>query len=312
MKPETLKDQVDLIAGDFADDLTEFLGGQFESFVLASRPRRHLWLALLDIAPSAAKSALVRFGWEAEPAELISWVLDEPTPSLWPVLRRCMPAPALRKGSYLQIALHLRARPRTGRVWCQVGAMRVADWAATLALSPDLIEPSVIALMDGDDRRARAVSDLWTLATDNGRDRSNLRQAICAATDMCGLENLLARSVQADHLPASPMPDEPALLPIRTAKQLSAFGHQLKNCMGRTRGGIGFRDRSHAFFIWRDASEGDAMIRVVPDHLGWRLAEIRHANNRPPSAALHRRIADAFSAVAVRDRPDLNDLLMAL
>lgn len=312
MKPETLKDQVDLIAGDFADDLAEFLGGQFESFVLSSRSRRHLWLALLDIAPSAAKSALVRFGWKAGPAELIDWVLDEPTPLLWPVLRRCMPAPALRKGWYIQIARHLRVRQRTGRVWCHVGAMRVDDWAATLALSPYLIEPSVIALMDGDDRRARAVSDLWTLATDNGRDPSNLRQAICAATDLIGLETLLARALQADQLPLAPMPAEPALLAIRTAKQLSGFGHQLRNCTARSRNSVGFRDRSHAFFMWRGEAEGDAMVRVVPDTLGWRLAEVRLANNKRPSEALYRRIVGAFETVKVRARPDLNEMLMAI
>lgn len=297
MNSETLKDQVDLIAADFSDDLSDFLGGQFEHFVLSSRPRRHLWLALLDISPAAAKSALVRFGWDAEPAELINWVLDEQTPLLWPVLRRCMPAAALRKGWYLQAARHLRIRPRTGRIWCHVGSMRLTDWAATLALSPNLIEPSVITLMDGDERRARAVSDLYALAVGNGRDSSSLRQAICAATDMIGLETLLARSIQADQLPVAPMPDEAALLPIRTAKQLSTFGHQLRNCMARTRGSMGFRDRSHAFFMWRGEAEGDAMVRVAPDHLGWRLAEVRLANNRRPSPALYRRIADAFADV---------------
>jgi hypothetical protein len=166
--------------------------------------------------------------------------------------------------------------------------------------------------MDGDERRARAVSDLWVLATSNGRDPSNLRQAICAATEMTGLENLLARSVQADQLPIAPMPEEPALVPIRTAKQLSAFGHHLRNCMARTRGQVGFRDRSHAFFMWRGDAEGDVMLRVASDHLGWRLAEARLANNKRPSPGLQQRIVAAFETVGVRDRPDLNDLLMAL
>lgn len=312
MNSENLKDQVDLIAGDFSDDISELLNGQLASLVLSPRPLRHLWLALLDLAPSAAKSALVRFGWDAEPAELVNWVLDDPTPLLWPVLRRSMPAQALKRGCYIQIVGHLRTRPRTARVWARMGAMRASDWAATLALSPSLIEASVITLMDGDERRARAVSHLYALAVGNGRDPTNLRHAICAATDMIGLESLLSRSIQGDQLPIAPMPEEPALLVIHTAKQLSAFGHQLRNCMARTRGSIGFRDRSHAFFMWRGEAEGDAMIRVAPDHLGWRLAEVRLASNKRPSPALYHRVADAFETVGVRDRPDLNDLLMAL
>lgn len=305
-----LQDQLDLIAGEFSCALSGLLGGQVEAFVLSPRGRRHLWLALIEISPAKSKSALIRFGWDADPATLINWVIDQPSPLLWPVLRRCMPAQALQKGWYSQIASHLSVRPRTGRVWCQVGSMRLRDWGASLALSPDLIERSVIGLMDGDERRAAAVNDLWALAVDNGRDPSNLRQAICSAKDMIGLEAVLSRSVQADQLPLAPMPEEPAVLAIRTAKQLSAFGHQLRNCMARGRGSMGLRDRSHAFFLWRGEAEGDAMVRVTPDHLGWRLAEVRLANNKRPSSDLQRRIASAFGTVGVRDRPDLNDLLM--
>lgn len=311
MTIDNLADQVDLIAGEFSEDITEFLGGNVEPFVLASRARRHLWLALLDIAPAAARSGLVRHGWDAEPSTIINWVLEDCPLLLWAVLRRCMPAPALPRNWYFQLATQLRERPRTGRVLCQLGSMNRNELAVTLALPSDLIEPSVIALMRGNVTRAEAVRDLWSLALDQGRNPLDLRRAICDATDMDGLEGLLIRSVQGNLLPVAPVPDDPAVLPIRTARQLSHWGHSLRNCT-RSRGGLSLRDRSHAFFIWLGDVEGDVMVRCAPDHLGWRIAEARLTANRPPSERLYRRIAAAFESVGVRHRPDLSDLLMAL
>jgi hypothetical protein len=289
------------------------LGGIVEPFVLASRARRHLWLALIEIAPAQARSGLVRFGFDADPRKLLDWVLDEPPPLLWPVLRRCMPAAALPKGFYSQIATHLRVRPRSGRVWLQGRSMLRNEWATTLALPPDLIEPSVIALMNGNIDRAEAVRDLWNLALDQGRDPSNLRRAICDASDMDKMERLLTRAVQADFLPVAPIPPEPSVRALRTRAELESAGRVMQNCMSRS-GGFGLRRKSDAFFIWQGDPEGDVMVRCSQDHhLGWwRLAEIRLKNNRNPSEPLRRRIAEAFASVAVRDRPDVDSLLLAL
>ena len=315
MTIDNLKDQLDLIAGDFSEDISEFLGGGgVKPFVLACRARRALWLALIEVAPAQARSGLVRFGFDADPAELISWTFDVPPPMLWPVLRRCMPAAALPKGFYNQIAEHLRVRARTGRVWVQIGSMDRNEWAATLALPADLIERSVISLMSGNVGRAEAVSDLWRMALDQpGRDPSNLRRAICEAADTDKLEALLRRAVQADQLPVAPTPDEPAIRRIQTKRQLETYGHRLRNCMARSQS-FGLRNRSDAFFIWMDEAEGDVMVRCEQDHhMGWwRLAEARLKNNRRPSEDLRRKIACAFESVGVRDRPSLGDLLLAL
>lgn len=43
----TYRDQVELLAGEYADDLFEFLGGNVE-FILATRARRHFWLCMLE------------------------------------------------------------------------------------------------------------------------------------------------------------------------------------------------------------------------------------------------------------------------
>ena len=314
MTTDNLTDQLDLIAGDFSKDIAEFLGGGgVKPFVLASRARRALWVALIEIAPAQARSGLVRFGFDADPQTLLNWVLDEPPPLLWPVIRRCMPAAALPKGWYSQIATHLRMRPRTGRVWLQGKSMRRNEWATTLALPPDLIEPSVIALMNGNIDRAEAVRDLWDLAQDQGRDPSNLRRAICDAKDMDRLENLLKRAVQADALPAAPIPAVPSVRALRTRAELETAGRTMHNCMSRS-SGFGLRRKSDAYFMWLGDPEGDVMVRCSQDHhLGfWRLAEIRLKNNRNPSEPLRRRIAEAFASVAVRDRPDVDSLLLAL
>lgn len=314
MTTYVLTDQLDLIAGDFAKDISEFLGGNAECFVLASRARRHLWTALFEIAPGQARSGLVRFGFDADAVELIEWTLDDPPPMLWPVLRRCMPAAALPKGFYTRVAEHLRVRPRTGRVWVQIGAMDRNEWAASLALPPDVIERSVVSLMSGDVGRAEAVRDLWGMALDQpGRDRSNLRRAICEAANMEKLEALLRRAVQADQLPVAPTPDEPAIRRIETKRQLETYGHLLGNCMARSQG-FGLRNRADAFFMWLGEAEGDVMVRCEKDHhMGWwRLAEARLKNNRRPSEHLRRKIACAFESVGVRDRPSLGDLLLAL
>lgn len=309
-----LADQIKLIAGEYADDISEFLGDRIECFALASRPRRHLWLALIETALPQAQSGLVRFGFDGKPAELIRWSFDAPPPMLWPVLRRCMPASVLPKGSYSRIVDHLKIRTRTGRVLVQTGAMERDEWAATLALPAELIERSVISLMAGNARRAEAVSDLWFMALDHpGRDASNLRRAICEAGDTEKLEALLRRAVQADHLPAAPTPDERAVRPILTKRELETYGHRLRNCMARSQG-FGLRNRNDAFFIWADETEGDVMIRCEQDHnMGcWRLAEARLKSNRLPSEALRRDIACAFASVGIRDRPSLGDLLLAL
>ncbi|MDP3460484.1 MAG: hypothetical protein Q8S09_14540 [Hyphomonas sp.] len=188
------------------------------------------------------------------------------------------------------------------------------EWAATLALPPDLIERSVITLMSGNVGRARAVHDLWGMVLDQpGRDPSNLRRAISKATDTDKLEALLRRAVQADQLPRAPTPSDPAIRPIETKRQLEAYGYMLQNCMRRSEG-FGLRSRSDAFFIWMGEAEGDVMIRCEQDcHMGWwRLAEARLKRNRRPSDDLRRKIACAFEAVGVRDRPSVSDLLLAL
>lgn len=309
----SLNDQAYLIAGNFSEDVAEFFNDQTHLFILSSRAHRHLWLALIDTAPAAAKSALVRFGFDADPLQLTRWVLDDAPPLLWPVLRRCMPAQALSKGWYVRIIEQLRARPRSGRVWCQVGQMGLNDWAVNLALPTVLIEPSVISLMAGNLDRAEAVRDLWNIALDQGGEQTNLRRAICDAKDMESLERLLARFVQADHLPLAPVPDGSPVRPLRTKKELESAGRAMQNCMARA-AGFGLRRKSDAFLMWLGDPEGDVMIRCSQDHhMGWwRLSEIRLRNNRPPSEGLRRRIAEAFASVAVRERPDVDSLLQAL
>lgn len=316
MTIDNFTDQLNLIAGNFSKDISEFFSGHVEpfAFILAPRARRHLWLALIEISPAQARSGLVRFGFDADPAELVKWTFDNPPPMLWPVLRRCMPAAALPRGFYSQIAEHLWVRARTGRVWAQIGSMERNEWAATLALPAHLIERSVISLMSGNVGRAEAVSDLWGVALDQpGRDPSNLRRAICEAADTEKLEALLRRAVQADQLPIAPTPDEHAIRPILTKRQLETYGHRLRNCMARSQS-FGLRNRSDAFFLWVDEAEGDVMIRCEQDHhMGWwRLAEARLKNNRRPSDDLRRKIACAFESVGVRDRPSVSDLLLAL
>ncbi|WP_123288427.1 hypothetical protein [Brevundimonas halotolerans] len=306
------RDQIELIAGEYAEDIFQSFGGTVEPFLLSSRSRRHLWLALLEIYPSGAKSALVRFGFDAAPIRLIDWALETAPPLLWPVIRRCMPASVLSKGAYSQIASHLRARPRSGRVWLQMGTMTRRDWAAALALPDCLVEKSVLELMAGNEARALAVRDLWNLAIDQGRDPSNLRRAICTATSMDAVELIFTRSLSADQLPEAPVPSASQILPIRTKRSLMQHGQSMKNCMGRSFGaGFGVRSRNDAFFMWLGDPEGPAMIRLTYD-IDWRLSEVKLTGNARPPDILYRRIVDAFSTVGVKDRPDVSDLLLAL
>lgn len=305
-------DQVELIAGEYAEDIFEFFGGTVEPFLLSSRARRHLWLALLEIYPSGAKSALVRFGFDGCPAQLMDWVLEAAPSLLWPVIRRCMPASGLSKGTYSQIASHLRARHRSGRVWLQTGTMTRREWVAALTLPDCLVEKSVLALMAGNEARALAVRDLWNLAIDQGRDPSNLRRAICTSNSMEAVELILTRALQADRLPEAPVPSASQILPIRTKRALMQHGQSMKNCMGRSFGaGFGLRSRNDAFFMWLGDPEGPAMIRLTYD-IGWRLSEVKLAENARPPDTLYRRIAEAFSTVGVKNRPDVSDLLLAL
>lgn len=196
---------------------------------------------------------------------------------------------------------------------CQIGSLDRETVAVILALPPELVEQRLVALVDRDLHRAQAICALWNVAIQQGEHPSNLRSAICRAPDRGSLETLLTKAVQADQLPTAPCPDHPNVLAIRTAKELSSYGHGMRNCMARTRGGFGLRDQNRAFFMWNDPSgEGTAMIAASPDQLGWRLAEVRLANNRRPSPATLRQIVEAFEQVGIRDRPELGDLLMAL
>lgn len=310
----TYRDQVALLAGEYADDLFEFLNGNMEPYILAARAKRHLWLAAMALSPgtAAAKSALVRFGWDADPTVLLSWIEDRPTPLLWPVLRRCMPAAALPEGFYRQIAARLQARPRTARVWLSLGSMPRQTWACTLALPDELIEPSVITLMNGNLARAEAVRELWALAMSQRREPANLARAIRSAKNLDGLERLLTKAVDGDRLPVAPLPPSPEVRALKTAGELSKWAYRLGNCMRRSRA-FAFRERTDAFFIWlADEPDGPAMIRVARDQAGLRLAEVKVASNRKPSDRLYQQIVAAFASVNVPSRPSADDMLMAL
>lgn len=196
---------------------------------------------------------------------------------------------------------------------CQIGEMDQATIAVILALPPDLVEKRLVALVDSDVRRARAIHALWLAALEQGRHPLDLRSAICRASDRSSLEALLTRAVQADQLPNGPCPTHPNIAAIKTAKDLSRFGHLMRNCTARTRGSFGLRDRNRAFFVWNDHSGvGPAMIAASSDQLGWRLSEIKLAGNRPPPASMLLQIEEAFATVGIRARADLDDLLMAL
>ena len=307
----TYRDQVELLAGEYADDLFEFLNGNMEPYILGARAQRHFWLCMLEANHATAKSALVRFGFDGPPHKIVDWVFASPPPLLWPVIRRCMPAANLPKGSYQRIATHLLERPRSGRVWLQSKNMSQKDWAAALALPGPLIETSVLRLMAGSKERACAVRELFHLSVDQGRDPANLRQAICNANDLEGLEAVLTRTVDADQLPVAPVPAVSQILPLRTKKALMQHGHFMRNCAARPFGGFGMRARGDAFYMWLGDPEGPAMVRLTHD-VGWRLSEVKLAENARPPDSLYRRIVEAFATVGVKDRPDVTDLLMAL
>jgi len=307
-----IQDQLNFLAGDLADQVAVLLGDRADRFCVAPRARRHLWLALVEIAPSAAMSGLLRFGFDARPRDLIGWVIDYPSPWLWSLLRRCMPAEPLPAGSYLKLYAALDERPRTGQVLSQLGRQSIQGWATIFTLPPCLIEASIVRLIGSTPRRAEALGELWRLALDLGRDPSNLRRALCSAKDTEAMEAVLAKAVQADQLILAPQPNRPEVKPISTAKELSGYGFALQNCMARRRGPFSLRPEATAFFIWNDEDEGPVMVSARTDHVGWRLVEVRRTRNGRPSDHLFRRIVDAFEGVGVRNRPDISDLLMAI
>ena len=266
LKPDDCKDQLNFLAGDLGPSMALLFGHQPQAFCVAPRHRRHLWLALTDIAPSAAQSGLVRFGFDAPADTLINWAIDRPSPWLAPVLRRCMPQESLPRGWYRRLHNEILDRPRTGRVLCQAGELSVLGIEAIFSLPASLVERSVITLVNGNVRRAEAVRELWQVALDRGRDASNLRRAICMAKDTEALEMLLMRAVQADRLPVSPHPEVPELRKVGTAKELVSFGIELKNCMSQVRGPFGLRRPATSYFIWADPAEGSVMLSVCADH----------------------------------------------
>jgi hypothetical protein len=308
-----LIDQVELLAGEFAGDVVDLLGGRVSPFVNASRFRRHAWLSMLDISTGAARSAIVRFGFEGRPSDQLDWVAARTSPMFCGVLRRCMPPTSLPRGSYKALHDHLYHRPRSGRVMCQVGQIDREGLAVVLALPPAIVERRVLELMNGDLDRAKAVTTLWEIALELGHAHpADLRAAICRAQDCAALESLLAKAVLARELPVAPTPDDPDIVPIRTAKELSSYGFQLQNC-ARSRVSFGIRERGRAFFMWiGDDPQGPAMISVSPDQLGWRLDEIRQKSNRRPPAYVLERIEAAFRPLGIRRRDDLAGMLFAI
>ena len=197
---------------------------------------------------------------------------------------------------------------------CQVGQMDREGLAVVLALPPAILERQVLQLMNGDLDRANAVTTLWEIALELGHAHpADLRAAICRAPNCASLESLLAKAVLARELPLAPAPDDPDIVPIRTAKELSSYGFQLQNCMHRSRGAFGLRERGRAFFMWvGEDPQGPAMIAVSPDQLGWRLDEIRQKSNRRPPAHVLQRIEAAFRPLGIRRRDDLAGMLFAI
>ena len=309
-----LIDQVELLAGEFAGEVVELLGGRVISFVNASRFRRHTWLSMLDISAGAARSAIVRFGFDGNPSDQLDWVATQTSFPFCSVLRRCMPPTSLPRGWYKALNDLLYCRPRSARVMCQVGQMDREGLAVVLALPPAIVERQVLELMNGDLDRAKAVTTLWEIALELGHAQpADLRTAICRAQDCAALGSLLAKAVLARELPLAPAPDDPDIVPIRTAKELSSYGFQLQNCMRRARGSFGLREPGRAFFIWLgDDPQGPAMISVSPDQLGWRLDEIRQKSNRRPPAHVLERIEAAFRPMGIRRREDLAGMLFAI
>lgn len=257
-------------------------------------------------------SALVRFGFDAPDQALMEWVIDEPSPGFASVLRRCLPPEPLPAGWYRRLHQAIVQRPRSARMLCQVGEMCLARVEVALTMPSVLVERSVLALAGDNVRRAKAISELWQVAIDRGRDPHNLRRAICSAKDVEALEGLLTRAVQADLLPLAPHPTDPAIRCIKTAKELVSFGFELKNCMALARGPFGLRRPATSYFIWTDPKEGPVMLSVCADQVGWRITEARLARNKRPSDRLFGQIASAFGQVGVRVRPEVSDLLMAI
>lgn len=223
-----------------------------------------------------------------------------------------MPKGPLPAGSYRRLYEVTCRRPRSARTLSQIGEQRLQEIEVALTLPPPLVERPVLLLLAGNVARAKAVSELWHIALDRGREPQNLRRAICKAKDGEALEAILTRAVQADLLPVAPHPTLPELSRIVTTKQLASSGFELKNCMAQSRGPFGLRRPSTAYFIWRDPSEGPVMLAVSADQVGWRITDVRLARNKRPSDGLFERIAGAFSDVGVRVRPEVTDLLLAI
>ncbi len=308
-QPSRATDAFQLLAGDFATDLSTLLNGDTDRFVFAPRGRRHLMLCLLDVAPSAMRSAMVRFGPDAGGDELMGWVLDRPASFLGPVLKR-LPAVALRKaGQYADLYAKLANRSRTGRALCHLGQLTQNTVDVVLNLPDALIEPKLVTII-GDPSRAKAVSQLFGMAVEDGYDVSNLTAALKAADDMPGIEGVLERAVLPDDLPLSPYPEHPDLRPITSAADLRKVGANFRNCLRHP-----FQSRmtpkgENSYFCWSGTE--DAVVSVQKDVRGWRLAEVKLVGNRRPSDVTMAEIVAMFRQVGVHHRSDPADLLLAL
>ncbi len=298
-----------LLSGDFADHLSILLNGDTDGFVFSPRGRRHLMLYLLDVAPAAMRSAMVRFGPTASSDDLVGWVLDRPAPFLQPVLKR-LPAVALRKsGQYAGLHAKLLNRSRTGRVLCHIGHLDQKVIDVILNLPDPLIEPKLISII-GEPVRAKAVAQLYGMAIEDGHDPSNLNAALKAADDVVGIEKVLERAVMPNDLPASPYPEHPFLTPVTKASELRKLGVRFRNCLRHPLQSRMQPSGERAYFQW--AGSEDAVIATHKDARGWRLAEVKLAGNRKPSDETMSAIAAAFRQVGVRDRRDPADLLLSL
>lgn len=298
-----------ILGGDFAEDLSELLNGNIAEFVFSSRRRRHVLLCLLDASPGALRSAFVRFGPDAPCDQLIEWCLDRRTPLLKPVLKR-LPAVALsRRGQYVGLRTKLLDRSRTGIVLCRFGSLSQSIIEIVLELPDTLIEPKLISLVR-DARRAKAVSQLFAMAVEDGHDPANLGAALRSADDMHGIERLLERALGSDRLPSAPCPDHPGLVPVTSASDLRKLGARFRNCLQH---GIHFRrgaGEGESFFRW--AGEEEAIVAVHRDSRGYRLSEVKLAGNEEPSSQTMSEIIAAFQGIGILSRPDPADLLMAL
>ena len=307
--PYSASDAFNLLAGPFAEGLSDILQGDTQKFAFASRGRRQLLLCLFDCAPAQFRSAILRFGHDAPADQLISWALERSATLLKPVLKR-LPAVALANpGQYSDLHQKMLVRSRTGRVLCQFSCLSQTTVDVVLALPDPLIEQKLINNV-GTMKRATAVAQLFQMAVEDGSDVSNLGAALRTADDMQAVEGILERAVVPDRMPMSPYPDHPNIVPVTSAAALRKLGARFRNCLRHP-----FQFQTHtgearSFFIWSGLEE--AIVAVQRDARGWRLGEVKLYANREPAQATMAEIVAAFRQVGVPHRPDPQDLLLSL